>query len=581
MWWTNHCRNKCRVLIRYAGLVLLAGIIHFALWHNQAWATYGFTIAVTPNTAVALTMGDPMAGTILSYDIVNTGTSGNLYQMIFTVPVGYVLTTAVLPGDAPTGWTTATLSNGNRTITFSTNRRGAYTIPRNSTPRTFKLRLGTANVPTLALDTQVTLATVQARYTDRTYQTYNNPGNSAWWDRSLALLGFTAVDSLTGLQSSSPGRSLTVTLQVANRSLTQRTITAVPQPPTAAIVWASGNTTITTVSNPNVTLPAGQTGTLVWVYAIGSNCGVATPPTGSVSFGITSITGGASASSKTYPVATPYSSNIVAIGCFTGTIGLAPSCLASGTNLTITMTLTNGYASNITGVTAAIVLGGTATKTWISGPTYSNTTITAGANITVRWVYRITGTAGQTFSFNAGVVQGNLVGPPPTPGLSASVTPSPVGSIITPPVITPAPATIPSDKNQMIAITWSFTDTLCNPVNQVAITVPAGGWQVSTALDGSPDASALITDAFDDWNVNQAGSTITFAAGTIMATTPGNGKFTIIFSTVPSAQGNYIFPVAVTEAGTGNVTNVNTTVLIDVPAGSGIQPAGLWGEQIN
>ena len=573
--------KKHKRMPRRIVLVCLISLLLMVACQTEAWAAkYSISIAKTAaSPAVILTMGNVVAGTTLSYDITNLGTGGSVYRVAFTVPTGYTLAPAQA-GDAPANWNSAALSNGNRTMTFATTQNGGSTIARNAT-KTFILRLSSAAVPALNQDGTVTLSSVVATYNNNRTAILNNPAASTWSVRSLAINSITAVDSVTGQQSTTPGGSITVTLSVTNRSTGNWTgIISIPQPPTVAVVWNIGGTTITPGPNPSITLNAGQTGNLVWTYAVGSACGGAGSSSGSVTFSVTGVRNNTNvATSVTAAVA----SNSVAIGCFTGTIALNPACLASGTNTTVAMTLQDGFLYQITGVTAPANPGfaGTAARTWVSGPTYiPGTTINAAGMITVTWVFTITGAAGQTFQFTGGTVTGTLQTAPTKP-VTASITPSPVGTIVTPPTFPIPIATIASDKNKMVDVSWSFNSNLCNTVNQVAITVPAG-W---TYLDGS----ALITDtntgiAYDDWNVATAGAVVTFTAGTSIPNSPlpGNGTFTLFFSQTPIVlvPTSYWFPVVVSDSVLGPLAPVNTRVDINPAGGSGLSPAGLWGEQV-
>ncbi len=567
-------------MLKRTGLVFLVSLLLVAVYQTEAWAAkYSISIAKTTGApAVILTMGNAVAGTTLSYDIKNLGTGGSVYKIAFTVPSGYTLD-AAQAGDAPLNWNTATLSNGNRTMTFATAQNGGSTIPRNTT-RTFILRLSSAAVPALNQDGTVALSSVVATYNNNRTATLNNPAGTTWSVRSLAIINITAVDSVTGLQSTTPGGSITVMLTVMNRSTGNWTgIISIPQPPTVAVVWNTGSTTVTTLSNPSITLNAGQTGNLVWTYAVGSACGGAGSPSGSVTF---SVTGVRNSTNVATSVAAAVTSNSVAIGCFTGTISLNPTCLASGTNTTVTMTLNNGFAYNITGVTAPADPGfsGTATRTLVAPyPTYTSTNIASGGTATVTWVFTITGAVppSKTYSFTGGAVNGTLQSAP-VKAVTASITPSLIGTIVTPPIFPTPIATIPSDKNKMVDISWTFTNTLCNPVNQVAITVPAAGW---TYLDGSAVITNAAVSYYDDWNVAMAGTVVTFTAGTSIIV-GGSGTFTLFFSQTPTTTvpPSYVFPVVITDSVLGPQASIDTNVNIGPAGGAGMLPAGLWGEQV-
>jgi hypothetical protein len=474
---------------------------------------------------------------------------------------------------------------GGRTITFTYVGPGGSLILRNSgNTQIFILRLRSNSVPSLTQDGNVTPLSVKATWVNghaaTTYSTGNaRLANSAWSVKSLAIVSLTAVDLVTGLPSTQPGRTLVVTLRVSNNSTgTANSVNMSIARPTAALVVTIGPLTGAWGANPAAfTINPGTTHDFTWNYTLSGSCAPA--KAGSVTFTYTNVSvtsTPAGFSSQTVS----NSSGSVPIGCFTGSIGLSTTCLSSGANVTITMTLNNGYGNDITGVTAAIVTGGTAsTKTLVAGPTYNpaSRTIVAGGAGTVTWIYTITGLPPQTFFFNAGLVSGTLLPGPTT--VNANVANSPGGAIVTPPTIAVSPPTIPSDKNLMVDVTWSFTNSLCNAANQVAITIPAG-WVVSTT-GGTLDASAWVMDTFDDWTANPVGTTVTFTAGTpVPGLNGGSADFTIFFTQVPVTLPTYTFPVVVTDSVTGPVPAFNTTVAIGAAAGSGINPAGLWGEQV-
>lgn len=549
--------SKQRLRIALLAILLFAGLC--LVGARDAFAARSFSLTLV-NAPVVVTMGDP-AGTVLTYRITNTNTGGDAAKNITTVEFNVAAPYSWAAGiAAPTGWQ----------ITVQTATRVTFTVTAGTVPpkiarnasQDFTLVLGA--IPSAAQDTTSALSSVKATYDGGGQtKTYNNPASSAWTRKSLAITSFTALDATTGLQSSFPGGQLTVTLTVVNRSSSNWTgIVSVPQPPSTVI---SGNPTVATVSSPSINLNAGQTGSLVWTYTIGGSCGVANPPAGSVSFSVTNARNSTNATTSKSAA-----SNAVEIGCYTGSLGMSATCLSSGTDVTVAMTLKNGYASDISNVAASVVPGGTATKTYKSGPQYSSTTIVSGGTATATWVYTITGTAGQTFSFT-GTATGKL---PPNKTVNASVSPSAAGAIVAVPAIGVSPAALPSDKGKSAALTWSFTNTLCNPVKRVAVTVPAG-W---TYLDGS----GLITNSgtvYDDWSDSLAGSTVTFNAGTNMSAAVGAGVFTV-FVNAPSAQAAYAFPVTLTEAAAGDpVTSLTTTVSISGATGSGMTRPGLWGEE--
>ena len=543
--------------------ISLALGVMVGLFINQNDACAAKKATFTLVNPVSVTMGDA-AGNQLTYRVRNANTGKDAGDSITTVEFQlnspYTWST---PITAPTGWSAA-LSADRRTVTFTvTSNTIPPKIATNST-QDFILVLGA--IPAGAQDSTDMLRSVKATYDDNKTWTMNNPASSAWTRKSLLINSFTAVDTLTGLQASSPGGSLTVTLTVTNRSTTNWTgIISVPQPPNAVIAWNSGTTTITTGSNPMLSLNAGQTGTLVWTFTIGSNCGGGNPPTGSVYFSITNLKNATNAVTSKSAI-----SNTVAIGCFTGVIALSSYSISSGTNVTVTMTLRNGFGNSITGVAAALVPGGTTTKALVSGPTYTSTTIPAGVAMTWTWVYTITGAATDTYSFTGtatGIVSGKAV--------SATVNPSLIGSIISPLTVSVSTSAT-ADQYKTVSVAWDFTNTQPNPIKKVEITLPSADWIFG---NGSSLTNYLGTE-YDDWTVSISGPVVTFAPGVNNIGIGNTGNFVIIFSDIPASQADYTFPVTLTEAATGDpITSVTTTVNVGA-AGTAITTPGIWKDVV-
>ncbi len=529
----------------------------------KAWAAKNFTITLV-NAPVVVTMGDP-AGTVLTYQIKNTNTGldvvDNINKMEFNLNAPYTWSASTT---APAGWSVTRPTTTKLVFTTSTSM-----IATGST-QSFSLVLGI--IPQGTQDSTDLLRSVIATYDDTRQKILNNQASTSWTRKSLAINSFTAVDSVTGQAASSPGVTLTVTLSVTNRSTSNWTgIVSVPQPPTANITWTTGSTTITTTNNPSINLNSGQTGTLVWTYTIGSSCSVGTPPAGTVYFSVTNVRDSTNSATSKSAV-----SNTVNIGCFSAAITLSNNCAASGGTVTVTMTLTNRYANNITGATPTLTPGGTATKTLSSGPTPASVSVSAnGGTATITWVYTITGTSGQTYLFT-GSATGTLQSTPTetvsTPIATSLTTGTVSGASPGVTISTSTGSALTTDRNQSATLIFDIPNSLCSDaISGVAITLPSAAWVPQ-------DSSSVINNAgftYDNWTSTISGSVVSFtAAGTNLAIA-GTGDFAITFSLIPSAA-TYTFPIVLTLAAGGTVST-SATVTVGAP-GLGLSSPGLFKE---
>ncbi len=547
--------------MKILGLLAVFGVF---LCVPEAQAAKSFTITLV-NAPVVVTMGDP-AGTVLTYQIKNTNTGGDVGDSINQMEFNL---------NAPYAWSNTTTAPAGWSITRPTTTKIIFAVTANTIPpkiapgSTQNFSLVLAAIPSGAQDSTALLRSAIATYDDTKSKILNNPASSSWTRKSLSIDSFTAVDSVTGQTASSPGRTLTVTLTVTNRSTSNWTgIVSNPQPPTTTIVWNTGSTTITTGSSPSINLNAGQTGTLTWTYTIGSSCTVANPPSGTVFFTVNNVRNSTSvATSKPGP----FNTAVVNVGCFSAAISLGSSCAVSGENVTVTMTLTNRYGNNITGAVATLTPSGTATKTYVSGPTPASVTVSSGGGTaTISWVYTITGSPGQTYLFT-GSATGTLQSTP-TKSVSTPTATSATGMIQIP-VTLPTITGFTTDRNQNVTVDFSFSNTLCaNAIKKVDITLPAG-WVYQ-------DSSVVIDNSgstFDDWTSTISGSVVSFTAGTNLSVS-GQGDFVITFTQIPSTQGNSIFPMVLTEAAAGNPTvSTSATVAVGAP-GPGLSNPKMFRE---
>jgi hypothetical protein len=555
-------------------IILLLAVVGTAFCVPKAWAAKNFTITLV-NAPVAVTMGDP-AGSVLTYQIKNTNTGGDsgnsINQMEFNLNAPYTWSNTTT---APAGWS----------ITTRTTTKIIFTVTANTTPpkiatgstQNFSLILGA--IPSGAQDSTDLLRSAIATYDDTRTKILNNPASSSWTRKSLSIDSFTAVDSVTGQTASSPGRTLTVTLTVTNRSTTSpwSGIVAVCSPASPCPGVTQSGISVSTGSSPSTSINAGLSGTLVWSYTIASSCGVANPPSGTVFFTVNNVRNSTSvATSKNGP----YTTATVNVGCFSAVIafGSGSSCAVSGETVDVKMTLTNQFGNNITGATATLTPAAPpATKTYVSGPTPASVSVSSGGGTaTIDWFYTITGTPGQTYIFT-GSATGTLQSSP-TKSVSTPTATSATGKIQTA-ITLPQITGFTTDRNQNVTVGFSFSNTLCaNAIKKVAIILPAG-WSYL-------DSSALITNAgstFDDWTSALSGSTVTFTYGTSMTyNNLGSGDFVITFTQIPSTAATYTFPMVLTQDVAGDPTvsvSPDPTVKVDPPgAGAGLVNPKLFKE---
>jgi hypothetical protein len=543
----------------FAALVL-------GFWCGRAEAATNFVAVQTPAPNAPVTMGT--TGT-LTYRITNSNTGGDtdehIYEIRFRMSSGrstFSSTTA-----APAGWTRTAYST--TSVTFRANS-WANTIATGSF-RDFAIVF---NFRSTTGDTNELLRDIRARTTNDTVgPPFDNDGSDTdsnqggWTLKSLALtmqitdLGGTPITSLNA------GGSFRLVMTVTNRSSSSKTsIVSVNSPPNTNETGTVTQGNPSPVYSPNpLTLAAGATGTITFTYGTNVN------DSGTISFTAYVRNNTSSATSATV------TSPILSVGRFSANVTVVPTCQYNGSDLTVTMTLTNNYSNNIINVTPTLIPLGGSPVTWISGPTPAppNGPVPPGGGTFVfQWVYRVTGsTPGQTFTFS-----GSATGTEQTTGNPRS-TPSSTSNTIAAAGYTVA--VIPDETNASSTngeIIWAIQNQGCSPIVSVAIGIPAG-WTWSGDSHSLVDAN--VTTSVETWTVSGS-NPVTFTAPIVadQLFVTGDGEYRLTFSATPGSTGVSTFPLTITHA-SGVVNTIPSTVTVNAFGSGGLNdaPGLIWQEQ--
>lgn len=560
-------------------LLALCLFIGLALGHGPAYAARTFTLAQTPSAATALfDMGSTQS---LSYLVTNNTTTNpgteRIYVMRFRISSGSLFSGAT----APAGWTIASpasFGTGVTTVTFQTSSWANAIAFGGSASFTLVLKLRSTTA-----DTNEKLRDIRASYTLNTNPlatvkggTYtltpatpptapalpNAPGQ--WMLKSLAVT-FQITD-LSGVPISSlaAGASFRLVMTVKNNSTTspQSGIVSNPATPNAAKTGSVTQALTGTAGSP-LSLASLASGTITFTFS------TAPSDNGTISFtALAQRSTTVTSKTATSPILT------VAPCVFSANITASASCMYPGSNITLTMVLTNSCPYGLSTVTPS--LSTTGPVTYVSGPTPSPIPIpTIAANggaATVNWVYAInSNTATNPFTFSGSATSASPVMSTPT-ALSPSIT---RGEFPVDP-----PATNASSTNG--ELTWTVTNGGCAPVNSVAVTFPAG-WVWAN------DAYSLVdltpTNSVETWLASGT-NPVTFTSPDSVNRLPVGasyqGVFSLVFSATPASAGISNFTVSVTDAN-GVVIPVSVPVTVNAfdPSGTNSVTNGIrtWREQ--
>lgn len=554
---------------------LLIGIILSAVFLFLCSSASAQNFTVTMPAGQSVTMDNSVDEIV--FTVTNTHATQSINRVIFTFPAAtYYVAWDTTP---PSNWT---ITFNNNAVTFNA---GTNIAPGASLDFTIRLKGPSwANIPSANSDTTDTLTNVQCRFTSIGTQT-RTTGLPTWLRRSLALTIVGYPDAV-GI-----GQTFSVVLLVENRSLQSKNgITATPSPPTPTYSGGAGVTlTGGPVYDPNpLNLNADTQGTITYTYRADtegtvyftagvqaasatsktatSNIVVISTLTAHLTVSPTTVVSGQNVTVtmtvQNTGLVTTLSSDI------DDTVTTIPVASTSGFPSTGTITIdseqiayTGINATNFTGCTrgansttpashstSAIVRGsaslgtvtpslsvlGTATATLVSGPTPAYIdSLSPGESGQFQWVYRITGSSGQTYQF-----QGSATA---LGSITSNTALSETGSISLF-SITTSPDSIPTGSTN---VTLSFT-IYNNSASQIRYVY---AYFFSSTWGGFyQNASVTCSDGNNNWSRSSIGAPfygVRFTASNTASrlTTGENCTFNINFSAVPAvtADTDYTF----------------------------------------
>lgn len=508
-------------------LLVLCVLIGLVLAHGFAHAGRNFSYVQTPSTATAIfDMGSLQS---LSYQVSNTNNAGNIgeriYQVRFRLNTGGSLFSSTTV--APAGWTRTLTTTS---ITFQANSWASAIAVGGSQNFALDLALQStsADVTEKLLDMRATYtSTTSGRFKRSGRTTQNNPGS--WTLKSLAITAFEITDTLgnpiTSLAAVNSFR-LVMTVQ-NNSSVTQSGIVSSPNPPSAT---KTGTVTqsLTAPAAVSLTLAPAASGTITFTFSTSAS------DSGTIYF---TALARASASVTSASASSPILTVVVCV--FSASITASSICQYPGSNITLTMLITNSCPYSLSTVTPSLNPP-TGPVTLVSGPTPATiaTVAAGGGSATVNWVYQLNSAAASNpFTFK---------------GIATSASPLMAAPIATSPSIKRGqfPVVVnPSDTNASSTnaeMTWTVTNGGCAPINSVAVTFPPG-WTWANDAYSLVNLSAITV--VESWAASGA-NPVTFTSPDIANRLPLNfgGDFSLVFSGTPATTGISNFTVSVTDA---------------------------------
>jgi hypothetical protein len=538
-------------------------LIGLALGHGLAHAARVATYVQTPSPATAIfNMGTMQS---LSYLITNANTGTNTSESIFRVQ--FVLnaggSTFNAATAAPAGWTRS--SFGATSVTFTANSLANAIATGSSASFTLVLTMNSTSA-----DVTQSLNSINSSYTKtgnlRLTKTIATTGSSSWTLKSLAITSFQITDTLGNpISSLAAGGSFKLVMTVKNNStVTQNGIISNPNPPGATKTGSVTQGLTSTVSSPSpFNLTAGSSGTITFTFSTAGG------DNGTIYFTASARNG------ATVTSASAVSPTLTVAPCVFSASFTAPasaSCAYAGSNITLTMQLTNGCSFPLSSVTPSVSTTGPATL--VSGPTPATIASipASGGTASVGWVYQLnTSAATNPFTFNSLATHSAVPNPPAATAISPLVTRGAFPTVISPAV------TNASSTN--VELSWDVTNNGCAAANSVAVTFPAG-WVWAN------DAYSLVnlnaTTAIETW-VTSGTNPVTFTSPNVASQLPltFDGNFNLVFSATPASAGTSIFIVNVTDA-TGAVGSPPVSVTVNPYADAdGLNNAAInsWREQ--
>jgi len=200
------------------------------------------------------------------------------------------------------------------------------------------------------------------------------------------------------------------------------------------------------------------------------------------------------------------------------------------------MTVTNNGSTTINSITPSLTEPGTVGWTKVSGPVPENLGgLIPGESDIFKWVYTITGSVGNTFSFSGYATSGALTSIP-NPAYSNQ-------GIISAYSVSVSPDKVCSTSTN-VTFTFSISNSGGYPVQQVLVTTPVTGFVYSSASGGCTGA----------WTVSTADTPteIKFTTGADYIPVGGTCNFSVTYSSLPSVTSNsdYNFKVDIWDTQT-------------------------------
>lgn len=547
-------------------IIITATAFILCVWTVAAEAARQFTVAQTnPAPTPEFDMGTTQS---VTFRVANTSNGTNAAETITQVRfrLNGTYTTFSNTTAAPAGWTLSAFST--TSVTFAANTAGDRIPSSGTNYKDFTLALIMA---TSSQDRSDLLRDVRARFSTGNNVTINNQG--AWTLRSLSITSFTITDCAGApIASLVAGSNFCLVMTVRNiSSAVQNNIVSNPNPPTvtasAGITNATKNQSPTTTYSPSpLNLAVSASGTITFRYTTGAT------DDGTIFF-TANARNGATVTSRSAV------SPVLDIGKFSASLGTAPACQYNGQNITVTMTLANGFGYNIINVTPTLTPAVGAPIVYVSGPAPGapNGPVPAnGGTFVFTWVYRVSGgIPGDIINFTGSAQGTGQTGGNPLRTTSVTAAPPVTRGGFTV-AVNPASTYAGSSQEELA---WTVTNLGCANINQAAIVLP-GGWTFSG------DSYSLVTNTVlsqvETWTV--AGTTFTAPNAVDRMPYNNSGGFSLVFSGTPAAAGVAVFNVTVTDAN-GQAETTATNIAVNaynsaVPGQGNYTGTGVWREEI-
>lgn len=500
-----------------------------ALGCAAAHAARTYTYVQSPVAGTQFDMGSTQS---VTYQITNTATAPNagerIYEVRFRINSGSLFSASTA---APAGWTRTAFSTTSVTFQASSWANAIASGGSASFTLQITMRSTTTNVNEALQDIRgrFTATTTGPPFTNLASITTATPG--AWTLMSLSITTFQITDLAgTPITALTAGTSFRLVMTVKNNSsVIQNNVVSNPNPPTAVKTGTVTQALTGTVGSP-LSLTAGASGTITFTYS------TVAPDNGTISF-TADARNGATVTSKTA------TSTTLSVGRFTASVTSSASCQYAGSNITLTMALTDGYPYSILNVTPTLTPVAGAPVTYVSGPSPAApiASVPASPPVTnITWTYQVNST-GTTNPFT---FSGSATGTGNTGGSPVLTTPTATSSNITRGIFSAAISpTVVNAASTNVEVQVTVTNNGCAAVNSVAITPPAG-WT------GAADAYSLVdlsaVNSVETWTA--AGTT--FTAPNVASQMPltFGGSFAVVFASTPAAATSSVFTVRVTDA---------------------------------